>query len=517
MGIDFLNRSIFLTKNGEIMGIGFEDVSLVQYLYPTLTLGMGNGEDIRLKPNFGKTPFQFTLVEYQRSCYSRRYIPYNEIKANMISDPSTGEVHSKRLFYEIDHLNTDLSLLLRSVSYGKVFQEDIILKLSNEENRDEGIFLLGSFCLEFGIEQSVEELLNLPLDELESNLGAVVTMKGLMKYRNYIKNTFSSCFAQSDEGSTYYLKTSLSEYKFQIKEKYLFLALFLRPEDNLIPLFYEILVRKMGYRTETIVTQDTADNFNLNLIFRLLRDRLTTYEQQQQKRHMKIIRNENIPVSKGNSFITKFNTDQIIHDICVLSDSKVTDNAPEILGIIFYNLVEGNFTVDIDIDNFTWEFNLLREKCLDYLLKMSSKIYQLEKIEKCVDDLHQLKLIRTLHSSKKVIEGKIKPIGDIVRDNSELMDISYLKGHNALNISKELSRRIEEKLADIVKHMEENDSMEEDQVHTYFEEKKDTNYLRKGLKLGLLGALGFIAGYMLYKHSKGVSDNRSEHYITINI
>ena len=73
-GIDFKRRSIFFTKNGQLMGTAFEDVDLdpggvgLAYgafgLLPTVTLHE-RGDECRF--NFGSQPFLFDVLAFGRS------------------------------------------------------------------------------------------------------------------------------------------------------------------------------------------------------------------------------------------------------------------------------------------------------------------------------------------------------------------------------------------------------------------------------------------------------------------
>jgi hypothetical protein len=59
-GIDFINKSIFYTLNGNFLGIAFQDVDTTIPYHATV----GIDASVEVIFNFGKTPFEFNLMSY---------------------------------------------------------------------------------------------------------------------------------------------------------------------------------------------------------------------------------------------------------------------------------------------------------------------------------------------------------------------------------------------------------------------------------------------------------------------
>jgi hypothetical protein len=62
-GVNFRNRTAFFTRNGKMLDVAFQDVSLKNKLYPTVSLKKA-GEQIHA--NFGQSPFVFNIDDVVR-------------------------------------------------------------------------------------------------------------------------------------------------------------------------------------------------------------------------------------------------------------------------------------------------------------------------------------------------------------------------------------------------------------------------------------------------------------------
>jgi hypothetical protein len=62
-GVNFLSRSLFFTKNGELLGIAVQKLKHCRKFYPIVTL---HSAGARVRLNFGDRPFVFPVGEHIR-------------------------------------------------------------------------------------------------------------------------------------------------------------------------------------------------------------------------------------------------------------------------------------------------------------------------------------------------------------------------------------------------------------------------------------------------------------------